>query len=252
MKPLSDSSHPLVQQTAKALTAGVSEPLDKLIRIFHFVRDEIEFGFPPEGDFVKASQTLQRGYGQCNTKGILILALCQAAGIPARLHFSRISKEIQHGFFMGLFYSLMPKEISHSWLEVELEGRWMPVDTYINDLTLHNAAVSKLNRIGWHTGFSVSRVAGEPSAELDVSNTQFSQMGAVVGDDGTWDEPADFFNGPDYLNRPGVIKQALYRLYLPRVNRRVRRLRQSVLPERPSGGSEINAVINSIHSGRTP
>lgn len=192
MNPLADSTHPLVQQTAKTLTAGVRQRQDKLSRIFHYIRDDIQFGFPPEGDFVKASQTIKRGYGQCNTKGTLFLALCQAADIPARLHFSQISKEIQHGFFRGLFYGLMPNEISHAWLEVELEGCWIPVDTYINDLPLHNAAVAKLNRTGWDTGFSVSRLGGEPSAELDLSNTQFSQMGVVVSDHGTWDEPADF------------------------------------------------------------
>jgi len=234
MNSLSDNSHPLVQQTANTLVSGVSEPKDKLARIFHYVRDEIVFGFPPEGDFVKASQTIMRGYGQCNTKGILFLALCQVAGIPARLHFSRISKEIQHGFFMGLFYAFMPKEITHAWLEVEIEGHWYSVDTFINDLTLHNGAVRKLKNIGWNTGFSVSRVAGEPSAELDLSKTQYSQMGAVVGDDGTTDQPAKFFDGPDYLNRPGPIKQLLYRLYLPLVNRRIRLLRkteQSGLPQ---------------------
>ena len=226
MKPLSDSTHPLVQETAKTLTMGVSEPRDKLANIFHYVRDEILFGFPPEGDFVKASQTIKRGYGQCNTKGILILALCQAVGIPARLHFSRISKEIQHGFLMGLFYSQMPKEVTHSWLEVQLNGQWVQVDTYINDIDLHNAALRRLKCIGWNTGFSVSRVEGEPSATLDMDKTQYSQMGAVVGDDGTWNDAADFFNGSRYLNRPGVIKQWLYRLYLPLANRRVRRLRQ--------------------------
>lgn len=227
MKSLSNSSHPLVQSTAKRLTKDVSEDRDKFARIFYYVRDDIVFGFPPEGDFVTASQTIQRSYGQCNTKGTLMLALCQAVGIPARLHFSRISKEIQHGFFMGLFYALMPKEITHSWLEVELAGKWVLVDTYINDLELHNAAVRKLNSVGWDTGFSVSRVVDEPSAELSLNNNRYSQMGAVVGDDGTWDEPAEFYNQPGYLNRPSVIKQLLYRLYLPVVNRRIRLLRQT-------------------------
>jgi len=59
MNPLSNSTHPLVQQTARTLTAGVSEPQDKLEQIFYYVRDEIMFGFPPEGDFVKASQTIK-------------------------------------------------------------------------------------------------------------------------------------------------------------------------------------------------
>jgi transglutaminase-like putative cysteine protease len=222
---LADVDDPLVQQTAARLTAGLSDPADKLERIFGFVRDDILFGFPPEGDFVKASQTIERGYGQCNTKGILILALCQAANIPARLHFSEISKEIQHGFFRGLFYKLMPTEISHSWLEVELDGRWVEVDTYINDLALHRAAVRALERSGWTTGYSVSQAAGRPSADLVLDATNFSQMGAVVGDHGTWTKPADYLNGPDYLNRPGPIRQLLYRTYISLANDRVRTLR---------------------------
>ena len=223
-----DSDDPLVQQTVARLTAGLTNPADKLERIFGFVRDDVLFGFPPEGDFVRASRTIEHGYGQCNTKGILILALCQAADIPARLHFSGISKEIQHGFFRGIFYKLMPNEISHSWLEVELDGRWVQVDTYINDLTLHRAAVPALERSGWTTGFSVSRGAGEPSADLALDTEAFSQMGAVVGDHGTWTQPADYLDGPDYLNRPGPIRQLLYRSYAPLANRRVRRLRGEV------------------------
>ena len=196
-----DVDDPLVQQTTAELTDGLTDPVLKLERIFGFVRDDILFGFPPEGDFVKASQTIERGYGQCNTKGILILALCQVANIPARLHFSGITKEIQHGFFRGLFYKLMPNEISHAWLEVELDGRWAQVDSYINDLALHRAAVAKLEQSGWTTGFSVSRKSGEPSADFALDATDFAQMGAVVGDHGIWTRPADYLDGPDYLNR---------------------------------------------------
>ena len=227
MDKLADSEHPLVQKTAQELTADVFEPRDKLERIFLFVRDKILFGFPPEGDFVKASLTIEGAYGQCNTKGILILALCKATGIPARLHFSKISKQIQHGFFKGLFYRMMPIEISHSWLEVEIDGQWHQVDTYINDIELHRAAVLELQRTGWQTGFSVSRENGEPSAELNLGEAKFSQMAAVAGDHGSWDKPEEYLNGPDYLNHPSLVKQWAYRLYLPLVNSRVQKLRES-------------------------
>jgi len=65
----------------------------------------------------------------------------------------------------------MLKEITHSWLEVEIDGKWVSVDTYINDITLHNAAVRKLKSKGWNTCFSVSRLSGEPSAQLNLNNT---------------------------------------------------------------------------------
>jgi len=54
-------------------------------------------------------------------------------------------------------------------------------------------------------------------------------MAAVTSDNGTSEQPAEFFKGPDYLNWAGIIRTLLYRLYLPLVNRRVRQLRQSEL-----------------------
>tara|TARA_R110002110_G_scaffold205066_1_gene416761 strand:- start:165698 stop:166393 length:696 start_codon:yes stop_codon:yes gene_type:complete len=225
MEIFADNTHPEVRRTAALLTAGISEPREQLERLFLFVRDEILFGFPAGGDFVKASQTIELGYGQCNTKGILFLALCKAVGISARLHFSRISKEIQRGFFTGWFYFLMPDEISHSWLEVEIDGQWHRIDTYINDLKLHRAAVEEVKRRGWKTGLSVSSYDGEPSSDLVLDDQHFSQMAAVVGDQGVWNEPGEFLNSPDYLNRPGLIRHWAYRCYRPLVNWRIRQLR---------------------------
>lgn len=230
MENLVDFDHPLVVQTAQRLTTGAEKPEDALERLFLFVRDSIVFAFPPEGDYVKASETIERGYGQCNTKGTLFLALCKASGIPARLHFSQISKEIQHGFFTGLPYWLMPDQISHSWLEVKIDGRWHPIDTYINDLPLHDAAVVEVKRRGWKTGFSVSRAKGEPSAELRLDGQHYSQMAAIGKDDGVWEEPSEFYAGPRYLNKVEPVRQWLYRLFLPVVNGRVARLRNQALP----------------------
>jgi hypothetical protein len=226
MKKLADFDHKLVKQTASRLAFDTKSPREVLERIFLFVRDDIQFAFPPEGDFVKASQTIERGYGQCNTKGILFLALCKACDIPARIHFSQITKEIQRGFFTGIAYWLMPNKLTHSWIEVKIDDQWHSIDTYINDIQLHNAALEEITRRGWTTGFSVSRANGEPSACLHLDDAHFSQMAAVSGDDGVWDDPVEFFNGPNYLNTVGPIRRWLYKLYLPLVNARVSRLRE--------------------------
>lgn len=101
---LADYDHPLVKSIAHQLTDSTSRVDGKVERIFYYVRDEIAFFFPDEGDFVKASEILQTKRGQCNTKGTLFLALCKAVEIPARLHFSLISKQIQRGFCSGWSY----------------------------------------------------------------------------------------------------------------------------------------------------
>lgn len=225
METLADFEHPLIRQTAERLTAGKTSARERLNSLFLFVRDEIEFGFPLDGDLVKASETIRRGFGQCNNKGMLFLALCRAAGFKARFHFSTISKEIQKGIFPGIVYWFIPKEISHGWVEVEIDGRWHRIDSYINDLPFHRAAVRELERRGWKTGFSVSGADGEPSADLELDDAHHAQMGAVTGDHGIWEKPAQYLAGPAYLNRPGPLRSWLFKLMLPLVNGRIRRLR---------------------------
>ncbi len=225
MDKLADYDHPTIKELSARLTQSEKTARGKLDRIFHYVRDDVRFGFPLDGDFVKASDTIRLGYGQCNTKATLLLALCKAAGIPARIHFSLISKDIQKGFFTGLAYWLMPREISHSWIEVEIEGRWRRIDTFINDKTLFDAAKAKIKRLGWSVGFSVALDDGEASANLDLDHEVYQQMAAVTDDHGTWDDPSAYYESENYRNRPDGFRMWVYRHLIGGVNRRVEAVR---------------------------
>jgi hypothetical protein len=222
---LADYDHPLVKETAERLTQTEITLRGKLEQIFHFVRDDILFAFPDDGDFVKASDTIRLGYGQCNTKATLFLALCKAADIPARIHFSLITKDIQKGFFTGLAYWLMPQDISHSWIEVEVEGKWRRIDTFINDLPLFNAAKAEIKRRGWSVGYSVALKDGEASADLNLDQEAFQQMAAVSEDHGTWEDPSAYYADTKYKNRPGRLRIWFYRRLIGGINRGVERLR---------------------------
>jgi len=225
---LADYEHPLVEEAAMRLTRSQTTTRGKLEKLFYYVRDDIEFAFPVDGDLVKASETIQSGLGQCNTKGTLFLALCKAIEIPARLHFSLIKKEIQRGFFTGVAYSMLPKFISHAWLEVEVDGSWRRIDSYINDETLYRGAKAELSRQGWATGFSVASGGGGSSAAFNIDDEAFVQMDAVTDDHGVWEEPGDYFASEFYKNRPGRLKLLFYRLFLTSINKRVSRLRRTV------------------------
>lgn len=231
MKRLADHTHPLVIETAARLTGCATTSREKFSRLFEYVRDDVKFRFPEDGDFVSASDTIRLGYGQCNTKATLLLALCGASGIPARIHFSLISKEIQKGFFTGILYWLLPKKVSHSWIEVEMGGRWRHVDTFINDLALLEAAQDELKKRNWSVGFSVAMAGEKVGAGLDLDKEEFQQMAAVTDDHGVWDDPADYYASSLYNNRPGVIRLWIYRRIIGVINARVDRLRQRKLRE---------------------
>lgn len=223
---LADSNHPVVKQKALELAAGSTSDREKIQNIFEYVRDSIQFGFPLKGDLVSASETILTGVGQCNTKSTLFLALCRAVDIPARIHFSTIRKEIQQGLFTGIAYRLMPDSISHSWVEVQLDGVWRRIDSYINDMKFYVAGKNQLKKMNWNTGFSISCSSGDSSANLHLDEEKFVQMDAVLDDHGIWDEPMDYYRSPEYKNRPGFIKMQMYRLKIGSINRRVAGLRK--------------------------
>ena len=230
---LADFDHPLVRGLAERLTVGATSEREKLERLFEYVRDEVKFQFPIEGDLIKASDVIRARSGQCNTKGTLLLALCKAAGIRARIHFSLIKKDIQRGFFTGLAFWLMPSRISHSWIEVEIDGSWRKIDAYINDRPLQVGAVSELKQRGWRTGFSVALPKeGEPAGDLDIDAERFSQMAAVTDDHGTYDDPAQYYASAQYQNRPSRPRLWLYRHMVGGINERVERLRRGA-PREP-------------------
>ncbi len=227
IQKLADYDHPLVRETAERLTDGEDSIRGKIEKLFFYVRDNIKFGFPPNGDLVRASDTIKLGIGQCNTKTTLFLALCKAIRIPARIHFSLIKKEIQKGLFTGLAYKLMPPLLSHSWIEIEIDGKWRRLDSYINDENFYRAGKSELNKKGWDTGYSIACSSGESSSAFNIDDEKFVQMDAVVEDQGVWDEPADYYATNKYKNRPNAIKLFFYRLMIDKINKKVSQMRKS-------------------------
>jgi len=224
---LADYNNPIVRNKAVELTQNRESLADKISAIFYYVRDDIKFAFPKEGDLVQASQTIKYGYGQCNTKATLFLALCIAVDIKARIHFSLIDREIQKGLFSGVAFWMMPKEISHSWIEIEMNGKWIKIDAFINDAAFYEAGKKELVKKNWDIGYSIACSKNDSSIELNFHNEKFVQMDAVTEDHGVYEEPMDYFNSSRYKNRPNAFKLFIYKLLVGGINEKVKKLRSS-------------------------
>lgn len=223
---LSDADHPSIQEKAASLTAAGESALEKVERIFHFVRDEIKFGFPPKWDVVKASEVLTYGIGQCNLKATLFVALCRAAGISARVHCALIDVDIMRGVFPPIAFPFLPKAGGHSWTEVQIEGQWQPIDSYINDKAFYEGARRRLEASGKPFGYSVAFLDGKSSCEFNFGEKGFAQMGAVLEDHGTWEDFSQYVASDKYSSLDS-FQLMLYPMMAKLSNRNIESIRSS-------------------------
>jgi hypothetical protein len=226
VEKLSDFHHPAVQSKATELTSNHSTVLEKVESIFTFLRDEIRFGFPPKWDAVKASETIQYRLGYCNTKATLFLALCKVAGIPARIHTGLIDLQIMRGILPSFAFPLLPAAGGHSWLEIEINGEWKPIDSYINDRPFYERALKRLQESGKKTAFSISHNKGKSSSEFNFGEQGFVHMGAVLEDHGTWQDFSEYMSSEKYVHMNRIVLMS-FPLAAMLSNRNIEKIRMS-------------------------
>ncbi|NLR24450.1 transglutaminase family protein, partial [Pseudoalteromonas maricaloris] len=119
---------------------------NKIGAAYQFVKDEIFFGYN-ESDDIAASDVLADGYGQCNTKGNLLMALLRGLGIKCRFHGFTIDQQLQKGAIPSYVFWLAPKYIIHSWVEVYFEGRWINLEGFILDEQYLSSLQEKFDQV---------------------------------------------------------------------------------------------------------
>ena len=127
-----DYDNPSIQNLIRSRGWNRLDEFNRIKDIYNFVRDEILFGYNVD-DSISASRVLADGYGQCNTKGTLFMALLRAVGIPCRVHGFTIDKKLQKGAMTGIVYRNAPQNVFHSWVEVLYQGRWYELEAFILD-----------------------------------------------------------------------------------------------------------------------
>lgn len=203
--------------------------VDNAIRgIYDYVRNEINFGYNFD-DTLSASRVLSDGYGQCNTKGTLLMALLRGVNVPNRIHGFTIFNELQRGAIPNYLFALAPERIVHSWVEVYLDGKWLELEGYIIDSAYLSQVQARFaDQCEDFSGYGIAtKCLKAPEVQWSGSNTYIQKEG-IADDFGVFDQPDDFYAGVG-SNLRG-IKKYFYR-YLIRhlMNLNVRRIRQKGL-----------------------
>lgn len=162
---------------------------ERLKSIYNFVRDEIAFGYNKD-DSIPASKVLKDGFGQCNTKGTLFMALLRACGIPCRIHGFTIDKKLQKGAMTGIVYKNAPQNVFHSWVEVYFENKWYELEGFILDKDyLTKLQEKNSNCDGPFCGYGVAvKDFKNPIIDFNRNNTYIQSEG-ISNDFGIFDSP---------------------------------------------------------------
>ncbi len=222
--PLLDFDHSEIQALVDARGWKQLSEQEKVSQVYNFVRDEIQFGYNTQDD-ISASQVLKDGFGQCNTKATLLMALMRAVGIPNRIHGFTINKALQKGAITGIWYSIAPKNILHSWVEILVNDTWYFLEGVILDKNYLTAlqkkfADSESNLCGFG---AYTEDFKKPVVDWDYNHT-FIQEKGINQDFGLFNNPDDFYAKHQQDISP--MKNWVFRNYMRHtMNRNVDKIR---------------------------
>jgi transglutaminase-like putative cysteine protease len=139
-----DYNHEAIQRVANDFVRLTKDPLKLTQSIFMYVRDKIIFG----GDHwqIKASETLQKGYGACWNKNLLLISLLRYCKIPSRLKANPMKNDFMKPV-MGVAYLTVSNPFYHCFTEVYLDERWIAIDPTL-DINTYKTFFSSKN-VDW-------------------------------------------------------------------------------------------------------
>ncbi len=199
------------------------EERESIAAVYDFVRNDIKFGYN-RGDDIPASEVLEDGYGQCNTKSILLMALLRGLGIPCRIHGFFIDKRMQRGALSGFAYLFAPSKIVHAWAEVYFNNQWMALEgVIIDDRYLEKVRDQLKSFKNGYIGYGIAVENKEKISLCWRGSSTYIQSFAITDDLGIYNSPDDFFN--QYNNSLGKIKGMLFDYLRKKINLKLENIR---------------------------
>lgn len=166
---------------------------EKIESAYNFVKNEILFGYNKSDD-IPASEVLQDGYGQCNTKGNLLMALLRGIGIQCRFHGFTIEQSLQKGAIPNYVFFLAPRYIIHSWVEVYFNNGWVNLEGFILDQQYLTSIQQKFCHIkNKFSGYGIAtKCLSSPDTDWRGADTYIQKEG-IHDDFGVYTSPDEFY-----------------------------------------------------------
>jgi transglutaminase-like putative cysteine protease len=184
--------------TAENIVDNETNPHERVLNIYDFIRNHMRY--MPQDEEMGALWALQNKIGDCSEYSYLFVALCRAAGIPAR---------VQAGFAFHSFSETT--EDGHMWAEYYLEDYgWIPVDSTwrlfaaLDDR--HFSSIHSTPEVIPYANYIFNCTSGQANDEQRVSITPCS---VSVFEDNTFVE--------DLVKTVPEVKRAKFAIFLGKV-----------------------------------
>lgn len=132
--PALNFAHPSVQGFLDEYSVASETPIATAVSLYYAVRDQFRYD-PYQLDLtvsgMRASSTVEKGYGWCVSKAVLLAACCRGRGIPARLGFG----DVRNHLSTERLRRLMKTDIFywHGYTEIFLDGCWYKATPAFNE-----------------------------------------------------------------------------------------------------------------------
>jgi len=146
-----DSNSPNIIEFARSAAGDAKTPIEKAVRIFYAVRDEIRYDpyhIDISRDKFKASVVLANKAGFCVEKALLLAAAARVVGIPSRLRFA----DVRNHLTTEQLKKLMETDlfIFHGYTELYLNNTWVKATPTFNRSLCERFGVHPIDFDGIH------------------------------------------------------------------------------------------------------
>jgi transglutaminase-like putative cysteine protease len=173
-----DAGHPRVIAFARGATAGRDTAVAQAVGLYYAVRDG--FRYDPHRidlrpDALRASAVLERGYGFCISKAVLLAAAARVLGVPSRLGFA----DVKNHLTTDRLRRVMGTDVFvfHGYAEFRLGGRWVKATPAFNRELCERFNVDPLEFDGVHDSlFQQADRAGNRYMEYVRDRGQYADL----------------------------------------------------------------------------
>jgi len=199
-EPKYSIDHPVIQKAVAEAVGDEKRPYWIARKIYAFVHEKMHYEMV--GGWDVAPKVLKRGSGSCSEYSFVFIAMCRAAGLPARYVGALVIRRDDASY----------DDVFHRWVEVYLPPYgWVPVDPSRGD---KKSQAERADAFGTVTGdFLITTVGGGGSDLLDWNynaNLRYTCKGRCkveVESIAEW-SPEDPAGSPDQGPKPGAAPES--------------------------------------------